>query len=117
MIEHETHFIRNLMDEGLSVLAMRTLDWLVVYLNVRGGSGSEHLGGKSSREFKNRCGEVGGVENMSGRVWLFEGSRIGDDSFEERSMMFGWEVLHGGFLVKEEALVAIFGGEQGKVLA
>ncbi|GJV97779.1 hypothetical protein Tco_1549356 [Tanacetum coccineum] len=106
MIEHETHFIPNLTDEGLNALAI----WKIIRKGgmeevwrfgkvstksitspievswwkgwkegsihyVGGGSGFVHLGGKSSREFKYGCGEVGGVENMSTR-----GAR-GDGSF------------------------------------
>nr|GEV90783.1 hypothetical protein [Tanacetum cinerariifolium] len=65
----------------------------------RGRGGFKHLDGKSSRDFKYGCGDIGRVENMSS-----QGAR-GD---ERMSMMLVRATFLGGFLVEEEALKAIF---------
>nr|GEX11892.1 hypothetical protein [Tanacetum cinerariifolium] len=87
----------------------------------RGGGGFEHLAGKSSREFKYGCGDIGRVKNMSsqgkssskscGNVFV---SWSDDDSLERMSMMLVQATFLGGFLVEEEALEAIFVIEQGR---
>nr|GFA08024.1 hypothetical protein [Tanacetum cinerariifolium] len=149
MIEHETHFIPNLMDEGLDALRIRTkwfwlstksitspieVGWwkgrkegFVLHvigrlisdcLNVRGG-GFKLLGGKSSREFKNRS------KDLARTCWSKSKTRVvlrvvgmklfpwsGDDSLDDMSLMLVLATFLSGFLVEEEALEAIFGCEQ-----
>ncbi|GKA97893.1 hypothetical protein Tco_0825787 [Tanacetum coccineum] len=149
MIEHETHFIPNLMDEGLSVSAMETIYgggrcgrkggmedvWRVENVVVRnddeGGSTCEvvvvvcvasHEGFRIGTKSTISPIEVGWWEKRfilhvtvdwerlaSG---LLKCSWIGDNSFEEISMMFVLAIFLGGFLVEEDALEAIFEGEQ-----
>ncbi|GJZ08325.1 hypothetical protein Tco_0542608 [Tanacetum coccineum] len=53
VIEDESHFIMKVVDNDL------------------GGGGFVVLGGRSSRESKNACGEVGGVEKMSSTGFKF----------------------------------------------
>nr|GEX17887.1 hypothetical protein [Tanacetum cinerariifolium] len=59
---------------SISMRLIRGTGWLVICLSARSGGGLEHLGGKSSREFKYGCGEVGGVVKMSSRDARGEGS-------------------------------------------
>ncbi|GJR85680.1 hypothetical protein Tco_0209691 [Tanacetum coccineum] len=71
-----------------------------------GGGGFELLGGKSSNEFKNGSGSIGGlsgVENISARGDKGEAS-IGDDSFDEMLMMVVLACFLGGLLVDDDAL-------------
>ncbi|GJR91771.1 hypothetical protein Tco_0215782 [Tanacetum coccineum] len=86
--------------------------WLVICSSMGSDGGLVHLGGKSSSEFKYRCGEVGGVVKMSSRgakgVGSFGCGAIGDVSFEDMSMMFVRTTFLGGFLVENDALEAIF---------
>ncbi|GKE19764.1 hypothetical protein Tco_1431276, partial [Tanacetum coccineum] len=61
VIEDESHFVMKVVDNDLGALAMRLID----SNDGRGGEGFVALGGRSSRESKSTCGEVGGVEKMS----------------------------------------------------
>ncbi|GJW64210.1 hypothetical protein Tco_0116094 [Tanacetum coccineum] len=58
VIEDESHFIMKVVDNDLGALTMFPKHFM-------GGGGFVVLGGRSSRESKNACGEVGGVEKMS----------------------------------------------------
>ncbi|GJY72777.1 hypothetical protein Tco_0477208 [Tanacetum coccineum] len=68
--------------------------WLVLTREGLGGGGFVVLGGKSSRESKNACGEVGGVEKMSST-----GSKFmvkGEESLKGCVGADGGEVNRGG---------------------
>ncbi|GKE88112.1 hypothetical protein Tco_1565587 [Tanacetum coccineum] len=58
MIEGESHFIMKVVNNDLGALTMFAKQFM-------GEGGFVVLGGWSSRESKNACGEVGGVEKMS----------------------------------------------------
>ncbi|GKD72333.1 hypothetical protein Tco_1330615 [Tanacetum coccineum] len=60
VIEDEPYFFTKVVDNDLSALTM-----LTKHLMSRGVGGLVVLGGRSSRESKNRRGYVGGVEKMS----------------------------------------------------
>ncbi|GJZ40773.1 hypothetical protein Tco_0587659 [Tanacetum coccineum] len=69
VIEDEPHFITKIVDNDLRALTMITKHFATKRLidsnEGRGGGGLVVLGGKSSRESKNGCVEVGGVEKLS----------------------------------------------------
>ncbi|GKG34578.1 hypothetical protein Tco_0437274, partial [Tanacetum coccineum] len=56
--------------------------------------------------------ELGGVENTSARGANGDAS-IGEDSFEEMSMILFLAIFLGGFLVDDEALEVIFREDYG----
>ncbi|GJR35198.1 hypothetical protein Tco_1210882 [Tanacetum coccineum] len=138
MIEHETHFIPNFIDEGLSALAMGTkggfnvigqiLKLSNLFNDLFTGHEGFRMGTKSTispievgwwKEGPQGCSSKGEVKLMEcdkARVvvivvgmWLFSWSV--NDSLDEMSMMLVRATFLGGFLVEEEALEAIFGGE------
>ncbi|GJZ78672.1 Toll/interleukin-1 receptor domain-containing protein [Tanacetum coccineum] len=66
VIEDESHFVTKVVDNDLGALAMFAKHFM-------GGGGLVVLGGRSSRESKSACGEVGGVKKMSSTgpsLWL-----------------------------------------------
>ncbi|GJX05980.1 hypothetical protein Tco_0193912 [Tanacetum coccineum] len=74
VIEDESHFITKDVDNDLGALAMFAKHFMGEHRkgvrsidsnDGRGGGGFVALGGRSSRESKSTCGEVGGVEKMS----------------------------------------------------
>ncbi|GJU27575.1 hypothetical protein Tco_1166196 [Tanacetum coccineum] len=122
MIEHETHFIPNFMDEGLSALAMGTSGMEGVWRVENMVEGSDDGGGST-------CEIVLVLSNLFNDLFTgHEGFRMGtkstispievgwwkegvNDSLDEMSMMLVRATFLGGFLVEEEALEAIFRGE------
>nr|GEV83591.1 hypothetical protein [Tanacetum cinerariifolium] len=60
VIENEVHFIMKVVNNDLSALTMVTK-----YFMSRVGGGFMVLGGRSFRESKNACGEVGGIKKIS----------------------------------------------------
>nr|GEV86334.1 hypothetical protein [Tanacetum cinerariifolium] len=58
VIKKEAHFIMKVVNNDLSALTMVTKHFM-------SGGRFLALGGRSSRESKNACGEVGGVEKIS----------------------------------------------------
>ncbi|GJX64504.1 ribonuclease H-like domain-containing protein [Tanacetum coccineum] len=129
-IDHEMHFILNLMDDGLSALEMRKiiveggfnvigriLKFSNLFIDLFMGHEGFQMGTKSTmyptEVDRWKEGFIFHVIGMMERLVsdLFKcGSWIGDDSFEEISMMFVLAVFLGGFLVEEDALETIFHG-------
>ncbi|GJR82186.1 hypothetical protein Tco_0152971 [Tanacetum coccineum] len=104
MVEHKTHFVPHLMDKRLSSLAM----WTSVFLWLRNRGWSINPQGL----INGNEGELGGVENRIAQG--ARGDALIDDLLDDISMKLVLVCFLGGFLVEEEALEAIFGGEQRK---
>nr|GEY35155.1 hypothetical protein [Tanacetum cinerariifolium] len=99
VMEHETHFIPNLMGEGLNALAMwiiRRKGWLVIGSSVGSGGGLVHLGVKSSSVFTYGC--------VRRKGWLVIGSSVGS----------GGGLVHLG--VKSSSVFTYGCGEVGGVV-
>ncbi|GJX88332.1 hypothetical protein Tco_0340346 [Tanacetum coccineum] len=88
VIEDEPYFITKIVDNDLRALTMITKHF------GRGGGGLVVLGGKSSRESKNGCGEVGGVEKISSTGSKFMAN--GEDCLDGCDGAGGGEVKGGG---------------------
>nr|GFB60399.1 hypothetical protein [Tanacetum cinerariifolium] len=87
VIEDDSYFITKVVDNDLGALEMFAKHFM-------GGGGLVVLGGRSSRESKRVCEEVGGVEKISST-----GSKLmvrGDDCLEGCVGASGGEVSRGG---------------------
>nr|GEV15556.1 hypothetical protein [Tanacetum cinerariifolium] len=113
VIEDESYFITKIIDNDLGALAMFAKHFMGEHRKGRsidsndgqGGRGFLVLGGWSSRESKNVCGEVGGVEKMrsTGSKLMVRGEEClegcvgsnrgevsgGGDDFEVRKSLLG----------------------------
>nr|GEU74938.1 hypothetical protein [Tanacetum cinerariifolium] len=87
VIEDESHFVMKVVGYDLGALAMFAKHFM-------GGGGLVVLGGRSFRESKSACGEVGGVQKMSST-----GSKLivkGDECLEGCVGTGGGDVNGGG---------------------
>ncbi|GJZ91141.1 hypothetical protein Tco_0663068 [Tanacetum coccineum] len=87
MIEDESHFVTKVVDNDLGALEMFAKHFM-------GGGGLVVLGGRSSRESKSACGEVGGVMKMS-----LKGSKLmvrNEECLEGCIGASGGEISRGG---------------------
>ncbi|GJZ29553.1 hypothetical protein Tco_0574200 [Tanacetum coccineum] len=96
VIEDELHFITKIIDNDMRTLTMITKHFMSEHEKGIVGTQSRLvvLGGKSSRESKNRCTEVGGVEKISSTESKFMAN--GEDCLDGCDGASGGEVKGGG---------------------